>query len=427
MARRRNTDVVVVGAGPVGLMTALALARKGLDVTIVDQEDRSKVHGYALALHSRSLTKLAELEAAEDLVKVGQRIDSVAFYSANERMAELDLTALKVPLPFALALPQSVLEDSLRGQLKQAGVKIQFSRRFARMTAGEDGVDVTIDHLDRVAGGYPIASSHRVVVGGTDLRAKFVVGADGHQSLIRRLLGIEAQPVGGAVMFAVFEFLSDPEAPHEMRVQISGDGISGRWPLKNGRCRVSFELGDPAHFKRRRSERRLVRQVGPEVYPYLAEERLADLVQKRAPWFKAPIGQVLWSIGVRFERRLATGFGEGRVWIAGDAAHIMPPLGMQSMNLGLIEAAQLAEAIAESIEKGKPTVALQRYERERLDEARQLHRPGHAFAARAKTDLWVERNLSSIVATIPASDEDLTALLDQINCERLPKQLGDLA
>ncbi|MCP4897656.1 MAG: FAD-dependent monooxygenase [bacterium] len=427
MARRHSTDVLVVGAGPVGLMTALALVRKDVNVTIVDQEDRSAVHGYALALHSRSLTKLAELGAAEELVRAGQRIDTVAYYSAKERMAAVDLSALNVQLPFALALPQSVLEDVLRRQLKEAGVKIQFGRRLARMKVQSKTVETTIDRLDRVSGGYPIASSHRMVVGSSDLDARYVVGADGHHSLVRRQSGIQIRQSGNPVMFAVFEFLCDPEAPHEMRVQVSGEGVSGRWPLQKGRCRVSFELGDSAKFRRRRAERRLVRQVGPEVFPYLEEARLAELIQKRAPWFQAPIGQVLWSIGVRFERRLASSLGEGRVWIAGDAAHIMPPLGMHSMNLGLIEAVQLAGAIAESLQAGEPREALGRYERKRLNEARQLHRPERSFEARANADLWVQTNLPSIVSTLPATDSDLTALLDQLNCERLPTQMGDIA
>jgi 2-polyprenyl-6-methoxyphenol hydroxylase-like FAD-dependent oxidoreductase len=426
MARPRNTDVLVVGGGPVGLVAALALAQKGIEVTVIDQEDRTAVHGYALALHSRSLAKLAHLEVAEELVAAGQRIDSIAYYSKNERMASVDLRTLDVALPFVLALPQSKLEDVLSARLKALGIKVISNRRLARFDVEADCVVATVDHLDRVPGGYPVATSNQLVVGQSIFNTKFVVGADGHHSLIRRQLGISFKKASAASLFAVFEFLGEPEAPHEMRVQLTGEGASGLWPLPEGRCRASFELGDPALFEPRRSEQRVVRQVGPAVFPQLDEARLGDLVVKRAPWFSAPIGEVLWSIGVCFERWVASEMGEGRVWIAGDAAHVLLPLGMQSMNLGIIEAVELTEAINTSLKEGGAANSLTLYGQKRLTESRQLVRPQSAFEARANADLWVQTNLASIISTLPATDSELTSLVDQLGCERLPTQIGDL-
>ena len=91
-----------------------------------------------------------------------------------------------------------------------------------------------------------------------------------------------------------------------------------------------------------RFKSRLTTRLGERFFHHLEEARVRELLRQRAPWFAVGARELGWSVEVRFERRLAASFGRGRVWLAGDAAHLTGPLGMQSMNAGLDEASDLA-------------------------------------------------------------------------------------
>ncbi len=344
----RDADVLVVGAGPIGLATALGLAEAGCSVEIIDEEDRGTVHGYALALHPGSLEALDRFGVVPDLIARGNRVRRLAFYDGAERRAEIALDRLRTNHPFALALPQSTFEDTLVQLLRARRVKVRWNHRLAGLTASDTGVTARVDALDRVSAGYPVATMSQVVVGSTEVTPRVVVGADGHRSLVRRSLGAEFRRLGEPRMFLVFEFSTDRVSPDdEMRVVIK-DGLSaGLWPLPGGRYRWSFEIADLGELGARVDDRRLVRRIGQAAYPHVAEERLTELIAYRAPWFDAAVvGDILWSLAVRFERRLTSSMGGGPVWLAGDAAHLTMPIGMHSMNLGIAEAAMLAAAIS---------------------------------------------------------------------------------
>jgi 2-polyprenyl-6-methoxyphenol hydroxylase-like FAD-dependent oxidoreductase len=137
--------------------------------------------------------------------------------------------------------------------------------------------------------------------------------------------------------------------------------------------------------------------------PILSDERLLALLGERAPWFEANVDEINWRILVRFERRLATAFGQHRVWLAGDAAHATGPLGMQSMNIGFREARDLAEIIAKVLHGGASLEALDCYNRERRTEWQ--HLLGLAGGDR--------RN--RLALCLPASGERLASLVEQLN------------
>src|SRR5579859_3628378 len=128
--REGRTEVLVVGAGPVGLWTALSLAHAGVEVSIIDRESRVTARNYACALHPSTLKLLDRLGLASAAIERGRPIQKLAFYEGESRRAEIDLAGCSKEFPFLLILPQSALESLLEQQLRLAGVAVYWNHRF---------------------------------------------------------------------------------------------------------------------------------------------------------------------------------------------------------------------------------------------------------------------------------------------------------
>jgi 2-polyprenyl-6-methoxyphenol hydroxylase-like FAD-dependent oxidoreductase len=353
---------LVVGAGPTGLLAALQLAQGGLAVEVIDEEWRPAGHSYALALHPRSLTLLDGLGLAAEAIGMGRRLDTVALYEGGDRRATLRFEEPE-GFAFLLALPQSVLEDLITRRLSERGVRVRWSHRLAGLEAGGDEVVAKVHRLAKESTGYAVAHTEWVVEKELTIRAAFVVGADGHRSLVRRAFGTPFEEISPSQVFAVVECGGRPG--NEMRLVLDDATVSALWPLPGSRARWSFELEAPEVSAEDRFKSRLTTRMGERHFPHLDEARVRELVRERAPWFEAELRELGWSIAVRFERRLASSFGRGRVWLAGDAAHLTGPAGMQSMNAGLDEASDLASRLVRVIRGGEGPATLESYGGER--------------------------------------------------------------
>jgi 2-polyprenyl-6-methoxyphenol hydroxylase-like FAD-dependent oxidoreductase len=206
-----------------------------------------------------------------------------------------------------------------------------------------------------------------------------------------------------------------------MRIALDEGSCTGMWPLPDGRLRWSFELTDPAFAELLRDGgRRQVVEIGGRAHPEVAESALAELLEPRVPWFDSPITEVLWSIAIRFQKRMASPLGRGRGWLAGDSAHQSLPVGMHSMNMGLEEAYRLASAIADR-EAGTATAqGLAAYDRERTEELRfMLGADDTELVARGEANDWVRAERGRLVECVPACGDDLVALLRQLGLERV--------
>jgi 2-polyprenyl-6-methoxyphenol hydroxylase-like FAD-dependent oxidoreductase len=326
----------------------------------------------------------------------------------------LKLSDLSGPYPFLVVMPQAALEGLLEKELTQRKIGVAWNHRVAQLDSLEDQAVATIERLGKVSTGYAVATTEWEVERVFDARADFVVGADGHRSLIRRRLDIGYEQLSEPEYFAVFEFDGQGSAPDEVRIVLDETTTNVLWPLPGSQCRWSFQLPADQAEQAGRFKDRVGVQIGRSHFPQLTDEHLHELIRQRAPWFDMRVGNVKWAMLIRFERRLANGFGRDRVWLAGDAAHLANPVGMRSMNVGLREAHELAGCAAQILKQGASAEVLQLYNADREKEWRQLFGLDGQATVAAQADDWVRTHADRILQCIPASGDTLRELAEQI-------------
>ena len=395
MFRHPDPEVLVVGAGPVGLVAALFLQHYGVRVQIIDKRERTTQLSYALAIHPRTLRILDEIGLSEALIGAGLKLSKVAYYERQERRAEIDYSALASKHPYLLLIRQSLLESIAETALRRRGVKVRWGHELQALTVDDGKLGAEIAELDQVETGYAVARREWLVGRTETIRPTYVIGADGHDSAVRRMSGIEMDKHGAGQIFSVYETEAEGTLPAEGRVMIDGDLTSVYWPLEAGRCRWGFQIPDASEHT-------------------ASMERLEQLIATRAPWCTARPTRIYWATVGVFERRLTRSFGTGGVWLAGDAAHQSTPVGVHSMNSGLVEARELAARIAQIQRAGGLPSLLQEFANQTHEAWRGFLRADRAVNARPDADPWVRQIGARILPCIPASGDDLEPLLRQI-------------
>jgi 2-polyprenyl-6-methoxyphenol hydroxylase-like FAD-dependent oxidoreductase len=411
MLLKRDVQVLVAGAGPAGLFTALSLARRGVSVAIVDEQHRTAARTNACALHPRTLEILDEAGLAAPLIAKGQRVEKVAFYEDAARRAEVRYGELKTKFPFLLVVPQQSLEDALEERLKADGLPVHWSHRLAALELDDTVATAHLERLEKGGSGYGVQTSEWEVDREEAVRVPFVVGADGHRSRVRRSLGVEQEKAGEPQLFAVFEFAAEAEGAKEVRVGLCGGKTSVLWPLGQGWWRFGFEIDrEPAESRREKS--RALAIAGDPAYLDLLPARFEALVKERAPWFEGRVQEIAWSMAIRFERKLAACFGRGPAWLLGDAAHVGPPVAVQSMNAAFAEARSLSEELDAVLRAGASRERLDGWAAARRAEFQKLL--SLAPAPQAGAEGFARANARAIGDALPASGEQREALLGQL-------------
>jgi 2-polyprenyl-6-methoxyphenol hydroxylase-like FAD-dependent oxidoreductase len=295
----RNVSVLVVGAGPVGLSAAIELHRRGVPVRIVDQDAAPTGESRAVGINARTLELLEASGASERLIAAGIRLSGIDIIGQGRALASVDLSRLRHRYNFMLALPQYRTEVILAQCLAERGIPVERGVVASEIATHDD-------HAGAVLTG-PDATRERVEAG-------WIIGADGAHSTVRKTLGLGFP--GGSYPFEWS--LAD--------VDLSGDAAMDRGELRLDPDRpVLFRIpiGPGRH--------RLIAN-GPDV-----------LSLAPADW---RVGAVHWESRFEVSHRQVERLGEGRVRLIGDAAHIHSPAGGRGMNLGIEDAATLAERIA---------------------------------------------------------------------------------
>lgn len=394
---KSRLDVLVVGAGPVGLWTALRLHQLGVrELRLIDRAQRTNLHSYALALHSRSLELLEAAGLLEDALTRGHRISRIGLYEGSTLQAELDLTSLPSRHPYVLVLPQSSLEAILEHHLRAQHQPVEWYHELVEATSGPDSVRVRIATLTQTMQGYPILELVQSVAHVRELESRFVIGADGFHSFVRRAAGIEYSSFGEATYYAVFEFRTPAILPDELRLQFDGSLGSALWPMGHGLYRWSFQID--------------AGQVNLPINP----EWFEQLLRSRAPWWADIPFEIVWMSKARFERRLADRFGSGRMWLVGDAAHLSWPFGVQSMNRGLEEGEELAQSIAAILSGNATEASLEAYGARAQAAWEALLGVTIQPEATDTASAWTRAHRLELLYSLPATGKALEALLAQV-------------
>jgi 3-(3-hydroxy-phenyl)propionate hydroxylase len=334
--------ILIAGGGPVGFITALALARQGLPVRIFEAESRVADMPRAATTHAATLEMLAGLGMVEEVIERGLVEPLFRIWDrANKTIvAEFDFGRLKheTPYPFAVQCEQHKLAAMAISRLKNyPGAKIEFSARVTALTQTANGVEVNVETADgtrKVAGSY-------------------LIGCDGGRSTVRKVLGIEFEGYTHPERFMILttsydlgtmypgctrNYLSDPDGWFSI-FKVSGDGAGPLWRVLSA---TSPEQTDDELMN-----------------PDATEARLQRFLPKEGPY--PVVHRNLYNV----HQRVAASFQKGRVFLAGDSAHVNNPLGGLGLNFGIHDAMEITGLIGQVIRKEAPESVLDQYEKHR--------------------------------------------------------------
>ncbi|MET4782912.1 NAD(P)/FAD-dependent oxidoreductase [Glaciihabitans sp. UYNi722] len=310
-----DVDVLVVGAGPVGMTLAAGLAQAGIRVEIVDALEAGGNTSRAAVVHPRTLEALESIGVVDALIERGLQVSRFDIRDRDRMLIPLEFDAIESRYRSILLIPQSETERVLNERLVELGVRVLRPRQVAAVHDEGDAVTVTFED-------------------GSTRRASWVIGADGMKSVVRTSSGISFGDSSPGQSFVLADIRADAALPLD-RVQLflSGAGMVVTAPLPGGSVRIVAEMEDaPAQ-------------------PSL--EFVQELLAARGP--RSPqirVSSLEWSSRFFVHHSVAAGFRHGRVLLAGDAAHVHSPAGGQGMNLGLRDAVVLTKALVEAIANG---------------------------------------------------------------------------
>ncbi len=375
-------QVLVVGAGPVGLFAALRLREQGVAVRIIDQHPSHRAHNFPVVLHPQTLRLLQSMNIAAPLFWRGKPVPRLAIYTRCQRRIVLELPALKGELSGVLTLPQDVLRRALVSALEQRGVSIEWSTRLCALQ--QDARAVSGDLRYEGEGQARVAP----------FEADYVIGADGYESTVRELLRIRLLDCGPLQTYAFFD-ATCALAHNEAQLSLSDEAASSAYPLQGGQTRFSFQLNGALH-----------RSVDASA--------LGDLLAARMPWQAPHVASCDWGGVAEFRHALVDRFGVGRAWLAGEAAHMTGPLGAQSMNVGIDEANELALRMSLDLQRGTAPTFGVHYDAERRRRWAKLLSLVPYAQSNPTTPTWLAEQLRHVVGALPASEGDLDQLLSQL-------------
>jgi pentachlorophenol monooxygenase len=347
-----DTDVLIAGAGPIGLTAGIELARRGIAIRIVDPLLEPPQYAKAVGVQPRTLEVFEGMGVLGAVLDTAVRMRGQIVYVNGTKQSQLDLVVPDdVPFDF-IAIPQYDTERVLRDELALHGVTIGRGLRVTGFTQDANGVTAT------VAGDG----------GEQRIRAQYLIGADGAHSTVRKTLGLTFE--GGA--FDEQYMLGDVEVDWSLP---PGYGLRSMHQVDGKTDDLLVCIPLPGHYRYRMSM-----LVPPELsaastssdgvahgFEGTIKPELADIqavLDRRSPE-PTKARNLRWSSVFRISHRIVDSYGSGRAFVAGDAAHIHPPTGAQGMNTGIQDAHNLAWKLALAVRGEAADGLLDSYDAER--------------------------------------------------------------
>ena len=343
MTTASNTDVLIIGAGPTGLMMACQLARHNINFRIIDKTEDHTSQSRALVIQARSVEILDQMGLAGKAIQQGKITKAIGAFFNGRKLLRITVNSMGEGLtkfPYLLMLEQSHTESIMVEFLREHNHHVDRRTELKDFSQNKDCVSAVLK--------LPDGSEETVT-------ARYMVGADGAHSIVRELLKI---PFGGKT-YGQSLFVLDCKAEvdiaeDEMYLAFSDKTFGGFFPLTNGRWRLLGNLPKELEGKKE-----------------ITFEDVEKWYVKRSR-VNVKLYDPQWISAYRAHHRYAATFRKDRCFLTGDAAHIHSPVGAQGMNTGLQDAYNLAWKLALVIKKKATDFLLDTYTEERITIARKL-------------------------------------------------------
>jgi len=335
------TEVLIAGAGPVGLTAALDLTRRGIAVRIVDAAPGPAINSRAIATHPRTLETYAQLGVVDTVLRRGRRITGFALYRDGRRLARLaaDYTDMPTRFPFTMCIDQVVTEEILREALRAHGVEPEWGVRLESLEQDDEQVTVSLRHGEQTR----------------QCRVPWLIGCDGGHSTVRSMLDL---PLIGASRqtWLLADAQVDTDLPPDSIYWIRAQRATmmavpfiepGRWRMLDT-VDIDYD-GDPARLAARLTRKLQIGLGQPTV-----------------------VHPPSWVSVFTAQQRMVPRMRRGRCFVAGDAAHVHSPASGQGMNTGIQEAYNLAWKLAMVIRGHADQSVLDTYSLERVPVGQEL-------------------------------------------------------
>ncbi len=322
-------DVLIVGAGPVGLVLACELVRHGLRCRIIDMQDQPSVHSKAHVIHSRTLEILADMQIIEPFLGCGRWLQGIAVYTPDLNcLARLPflLPSIETRYPHSLSIAQADTERLLLTQLHQLGVWVERPVSLQSFSQDADGVSAVLQHASGCT---------------ESIYATWLVGCDGAHSTVRKGLQLPLEGAAGEQRILQADLRIDwnfASAEEQAVGFLAESGMLGIFPLPGKQ-----------HY-------RMLTLLAPDDPAEATLATFEELMAERGPK-GAKVRDPEWMVDFRFHRRMVPRYRSGRVFLAGEAAHTHSPIGGHGMNTGMQDSYNLAWKLA-LVQKGHAAAAL---------------------------------------------------------------------
>jgi len=337
-------EVLVVGAGPVGLTMATELARYRVPVRVIEKAAARSETSKALVIWSRTLELIDRMGCADTFVSAGFRAVAANVVAGGAQIGRIALDTVDSPYPYALMLPQCETERLMELQLSAHGVRVERQVELIGFAQAPDQVSARLRHVDGRE---------------ETVETPWLIGCDGAHSAVRHGLGVpfEGETLPSSWFLADVRLTGVPTPPDELAIYWHADGVLALFPISPGRYRIVADIGSAP-------------PGSPQSDPTL--EEIQGVLDARGPG-DIQGSEPLWLSRFTINERKVADYRAGRVFLVGDAAHIHSPAGGQGMNTGMQDAFNLAWKLALAIRRlAAPEPLLGSYSAERSEVGRKV-------------------------------------------------------